>query len=125
MSDQPVKYKYLEVIATVNNRTAYDMILKTVHLEWGKFIEGKSPINVPAHGVMNFSACGRDSSISGTEGYIEWTIPQHPQDPTIKATFDNPAVGKCKASITCDPECVAVNWNGKSANSFHVTYTIG
>lgn len=129
MSEQEngsVGYLYLEVNATVDNKTQWDMILKTSHIEWGKFDEGKSPIDVSALSKGEFVARGRDSSPSGTEGYAKWIIKNHPQNPVITASFCNPAVGKCSASITCEPiDAVSVKCEGKSANKFNVTYTIG
>lgn len=122
-----LKYEFLEVLAVVENKTSWEMTLVTGHVEWGKFDEGKSPVNVPANGKMEFSARGRDSSPSGTSGYATWTLKGHPAgNVTVKATFDNPAFGSCKASITCEPAgAVSVRVEGKSQNSFKPHYTIG
>jgi len=120
-------YEYLEVDGTVINRTDWYMELVTVHMSWGKFDEGKSPVNVYAHGKMNFTARGRSGSISGTEGYAKWRIVDHPSGKDIFVTinFDNPAVGKCMASITCKPDIIPCAVEGKSHNKFEPIYTVG
>ena len=122
-----LQYEYLEVLALVENRTSWEMTLNAAHVEWGKFDEGKSPVNVPANGKMEFSARGRDSSPSGTNGYATWTLKDHPAGKvTVKAAFSNPAAGFCKAGITCEPAgAVSVKVEGKSQNSFKPHYTIG
>ena len=124
---QNLKYEYLEVIGNVRNRTSWDMVLVTSHIAWGKFDEGKSPVGVPANGVMEFVARGRDSSPTGTEGYAKWVLKGHPHgEVTITAFFNNPAVGSCEARIECNPKnIVSIQVEGKSQNSFHPVYTIG
>lgn len=121
------QYGYLEVLAQVENKTSWEMVLGAAHIEWGKFDEGKSPVNVAANGKMEFSARGRSGSISGTEGYAKWTLKGHPSGQvTITATFSNPAVGSCKAKIACEPaNAVSVKVEGKSQNSFKPHYTVG
>lgn len=118
--------EFLKVHATVINRTSYDMILVTSHVEWGKFDEGHSPVDVPKHGSSEFDGRGSDSSSTGVSGYAVWTLRDHPDHPQIKACFDVPYWSTDKVSIECTPKgAVATGCDQSRGNFNNVTYTIG
>lgn len=120
-----VNYEYLVVHATVTNNTKWTMKLKNFVLSWGKFDDGSVPVDVPAGKSIKFTARGRDSSPSGTEGTVTWKLLDNEEVPVITIGFDNPAIGKCSSSISIDDPSIPVSASGKSANDYKVTYTIG
>lgn len=59
------------------NSTGMEMVLKDQHLEYGKFESpGKPPVAKIENGedVFAFCAYGRESSPSGTEGWVSYKI---------------------------------------------------
>ena len=119
-----LKYEYLIVDATVVNRTNWCMMITGSNLSWGKW--DTSPVNVMPQKEMKFLCRGRSDSPSGTEGWATWVLEGHPKSPEIKITFDNPAVGSDKVSITCDPkDVVAISANQSKGKHNCVTYIIG
>ncbi len=121
-----VNDEYLIVDAIVCNRTSWPMRLTGSNLSWGKWVQ--TPIDVPPNKDGKFVAQGRDSSPSGTTGWAEWVLEGHPSGmaPKIRVTFDNPAVGPDKVSITCEPrDLVHVQAVQTRGNHNYVTYTIG
>lgn len=90
-------YEYPQVHATVGNFTDQPMILTGTNLSMGKWI--RTPVDVPAQVASSFRSQGGDSSRSGTEGWVSWSIGHA----TITVNFSSPFGGHGTQSITCSP----------------------
>ncbi|HXU33000.1 MAG TPA: aegerolysin family protein [Thermoanaerobaculia bacterium] len=118
LQDPQPNYEYLQVQATVINFLDQEMVLTGSDLSWGKWMS--SPVNVPKSDTSNFSSQGRDSSWSGTEGWVTWKV----GGATIKVTFSSPYSGDNTQGISCTPDLFDVKASGTQGHINNAKFTI-
>lgn len=94
-------YEYLRMQCTVTNNTNVTMTIVNAQLPWGKWVQ--IPTDVVANGgTMVFTSCGRDSSASGTEGYVQWglAVPDLSASVGVTMSFDVPYGGSNSQSVS-------------------------
>jgi len=119
----PDSYEYLYFVAVITNNTNEDFSVDSCGLSWGKW--GFYPVKASKNKCEGyFRALGRDSAMSGTEGWVKYKSDTTSKIITIN--FDVPYKGSSSQSVDFDKNSynVTAEVSKNKDGAMVVNYTI-